>query len=145
MRQRVMLVAGLFALAGPLVLAGCGAAPATQSHDVTFELETVSPSAYTDIAAEYDIEPLAHEKSSTYDTSWKKEVKVHYPDVKRIAVTGTIEIKDDVLVPDPGATAAKLRCRISVDGVLVSQNVGEAVTCVHTMTAGRQVAYRATS
>jgi hypothetical protein len=145
MRQRVVLVAGLVALAAPLALSGCGAAPATPSHDVTFELETVSPSAYTDISAEYVMEPLADEKESTYDTSWKKEVKIHYPDVERIAVTGMIEIKDDVLVPDPGATAAKLRCRISVDGVLVAQNVGQAVTCVHTMTSGRQAAYRATS
>jgi hypothetical protein len=101
--------------------------------------------AYTDISAEYDMIPLAQEKAQTYDTSWKKAVVVHYPDVERVAVTGTIELKDEVLVPDPGAATAKLRCRITVDGVLVAQNVGEAVTCVHTMKAGRQAAFKANS
>ena len=132
MRQLMVLVAGL------LLVAGCGATPATETHTVTFQLETVDPTAYTDIKAEYAMVPLAEEKSKTYDTSWKKDVTIHYPDVARVAVTGEIELNDDVLVPDPGATAARLQCQIWVDGVLVSQHVGHTVTCVHTMKPGKQ-------
>jgi hypothetical protein len=136
MRQLMVLVAGL------LLIAGCGATPATETHTVSFTLTTLNPTAYTDIKAEFEMEPLGGDKEEKYDTTWSKDVVVHYPDVKRVAVSGETEIKDDARVPDPGAGATHLRCEIWIDDVLVAENEGFAVTCVHTMTAGKQVEYK---
>jgi hypothetical protein len=132
MRQLMVLVAGL------LLMAGCAATPATEMHTVSFQLETVNPTAYTDMTAEYAMWPLAEEKAKTYDKSWKTDVTIHYPDVERVSLTGRLELNDDVLFPDPAAQTAKLQCQIWVDDVLVAQNVGTAPTCVHIMTAGKQ-------
>jgi hypothetical protein len=136
MRRLIVLVAGF------LLIAGCGAAPATESHDVSIRLETINPTAYTDIKAEYEIVPLGGDKEEKYDTSWKKDVVIHYPDVTTVVLNGATEVKDDALVPDDGATSAQLRCQIFVDDVLVVQNEGPAVTCEHKMTAGKQVPYQ---
>ena len=132
MRQLMVLVAGL------LLIAGCGATPATEKHTVSFQLETVNPTAYTDIKAEYAMWPLAEEKAKAYNTSWKTDVTIHYPDVERVALTGRIQLNDHVLLPDPGAESTKLQCQIWVDDVLVAQNVGTAPTCIHIMKAGKQ-------
>lgn len=134
MRQLAVFVAGL------LLLTGCSAlrsVPSTETHIVSFELETVRPSVYVDMKAGYSLEPLADKKSTAFGSSWDNELTFHYPDVTRLTLLGEVRSKDRPLIPPPKA-AVELRCRIKVDGVLVAENVGYTVSCTHTMTAGKQ-------
>jgi hypothetical protein len=134
MRQLVVLVAGL------LLITGCSAlrsVPSSETHIVSFELETVRPSTYADFKASYSLEPLADKKNTHFGSSWDKEITIHYPDVTRVSLLGEVRVKNDPVLPPPVA-AVELRCRIKVDGVLVAENVGFTVGCAHTMTPGRQ-------
>ena len=134
MRQLVVLVAGL------LLMTGCSAlraVPSTETHIVSFELETVRPSTYADMKASYSLKPLADKRSIHFGSSWDRELTFHYPDVTDLYLFGEVRIAEEPVLPPP-AGAIELRCRIKVDGVLVAENVGHTVWCAHTMTAGRQ-------
>lgn len=127
-------------IAGLLLTTGCSAlqsVPSTETHIVTFELETVRPQTYVDMKAAYSLEPLADKKNTAFGSSWDNELTFHYPDVTRLTLLGEVRVKDKPLIPPPKA-AVELRCRIKVDGVLVAENSGFTVSCTHTMTAGKQ-------
>ncbi|GAA0270212.1 hypothetical protein [Cryptosporangium japonicum] len=135
MRQLSMVL-----VVGLLLTSGCSAlrsVPSTETHIVSFELETVRPSTYVDMKASYSLEPLADKKNTAFGASWNNELTFHYPDVSRLTLLGEVRVKDKPLIPPPKA-AVELRCRIKVDGVLVAENTGFTVSCTHTMTAGRQ-------
>ncbi|MFG1920668.1 hypothetical protein [Cryptosporangium sp. NPDC048952] len=122
------------------LLTGCSAlrsVPSTETHIVSFELETVRPATFVDMKASYSLEPLADKKNTAFGSSWDNELTFHYPDVDRLTLLGEVRVKDRPLIPPPKA-AVELRCRIKVDGVLVAENTGFTVSCTHTMTAGRQ-------
>ena len=134
MRQLAWLVAGL------LLVTGCSAlrsVPSTETHIVSFELETVRPSTYVDMKASYSLEPLADKKNTAFGSSWDNELTFHYPDVTRLTLLGEVRVKNRPVLPPPKG-AIELRCRIKADGVLVAENTGYTVSCTHTMTAGRQ-------
>ncbi|SHM98050.1 hypothetical protein [Cryptosporangium aurantiacum] len=134
MRQLVVLVAGL------LLMTGCAAlrsVPSTETHIVSFELETVRPSTFADMKASYSLKPLADKKNIHYGKSWDRELTFHYPDVTELYLFGEVRVKEEPVLPPP-AEAIDLRCRIMVDGVLVAENVGHTVWCAHTVTPGRQ-------
>jgi len=134
MRRLVLLVAV------SLLLTGCSAlraVPSTETHIVSFELETVRESTYADMRASYSLEPLADKKGARFGSAWDQELTFHYPDVTRLTLLGEVHIKDEPVLPPPKA-AIELRCRIEVDGVLVAENVGYTPYCTHTMTSGRQ-------
>lgn len=134
--RRLMVLAGLL-----LLLGGCSmlrSLPATEKHVVAFEVETVRPSTYARIKANYSLEPLADKKGSKWGDSWQQEITVHYPDVQRLTLLGEIKVDEDPVLPPPEASI-ELRCRITVDGVVVAESIGYTVSCSHTMTAGAQV------
>ena len=128
------------AIAGLLLTTGCSAlrsVPSTETHIVSFEIETVRPSTYAEVKASYSLEPLADKKSVFFGSTWDNELTFHYPDVSRLTLLGEVRVKDKPVLPPPKAPI-ELRCRIKIDGVLVAENTGYTVSCTHTMTSGRQ-------
>ncbi|MFI5958433.1 hypothetical protein [Cryptosporangium sp. NPDC051539] len=133
MRQLAVLVAGLLLVTGCSVLRS---APSTETHIVSFELETVDAST-VDIKADYSMVPLADKKSTRYGSSWDEELTFHYPDVYRLVLFGEPRQRTYRYLR-PSSEAPEVRCRIKIDGVLVAEATGISALCVHTMTEGRQ-------
>ncbi|TQS43164.1 hypothetical protein [Cryptosporangium phraense] len=133
LRQLAVLIAGL------LVLTGCSvfrSPPSTETHIVTFEVETVDAST-VDIKADYSMVPLADKKSTQYGSSWDVELTFHYPDVYRLVLFGEPRQRTYRYLR-PTVDDPEVRCRIKIDGVLVAEYTGKSALCVHTMTEGRQ-------
>lgn len=137
MRQLAVLVAGLLLVTGCTGCSALRSVPSTETHIVSFELEAVDMSTYVDMRADYSLVPLADKKSTKWGSAWDQELTFHYPDVTRLTLFGELRQKVRTVLPPP-TERTELRCRIKVDGVLVSEYVGPTALCVHTMTAGRQ-------
>jgi len=125
--RRVIAVALL-----ALSLGACDSEPNSVSHVVRYELNMIGQRAFADINAIYTYEDMDmpfETDATVFAASWSHEVTVRYPHVKVVRLQGTFRFDTSVPGEPTNPMQSSMRCRITVDGVLVADRTAYSPTC----------------